>query len=382
MCLYHYLYFSKCQHAQLSRISYCDTAKALGLSERYAVVMSHLVHVCANMDRDGLSQRTAGAGQTAARQQSLPLYHTRASSSTHYRRVSHPHIQQQQQQHSMTLVRFETSAPPAWSSNTANREQSPPCGSGSIPRSALEGHESTSGDNGSSATLRKSRSLRNFNVALPLDAQSSLSIESKLSRSISRIFCSLLRYLTCYQSLSQSILACPVTLPAGPPLSRVRPPRTRSIPVPILATRDGLWAISKTTAIALESLFLLSGSTRPVHLVLPQLSVPKSGRQRRTHLVARLLITNLLAVPEVSMPQMGPLSSPKKHLLRLKATLPRRLQGTALPNNNSRKRSRLGTVLSNFQSATLCERQPTHPSGCRPRRLRCSAQRLESTRNR
>jgi hypothetical protein len=308
--------------------------------------------VCANMDRDGLSQRTAGAGQTAARQQSLPLYHTRASSSTHYRRASHPHSQQQQQ-HSMTLVRFETSAPPAWSSNTANREQSPPCGSASIPRSALEGYESTSGDNGGPATLRKSRSLRNFNVALPLDAQSSLSIESKRSRSISQLFFSLLRYLTCYKSLSQSILACPVTPPAGPPLSRVQSPRTRSIPVPRLATRDGLWGISKTTAIALESLFLLSGSTRPVHLVLQQLSAPKSERQRRTHLVARPLIINLLAVPEVSMPQIAPLPSPKKHLLRLRATLPRQLQGTALPNNNSRKRSRLGTVLSNCQSATL-----------------------------
>jgi hypothetical protein len=186
MCLYHYLYFSKCQHAQLSRISYCDTAKALGLSERYAVVTSLLVHVCANMDRDGLSQRTAGAGHTAARQQSPPLYHTRASSSTHHRRASHPHIQQQQQ-HSMTLVRFETSAPPAWSSNTANREQPPPCGSASIPRSALEGYESTSGDNGGSETLRKLRSIRNFNVALPLDDQSSLSIESKLSRSIPQL---------------------------------------------------------------------------------------------------------------------------------------------------------------------------------------------------
>jgi hypothetical protein len=242
MCLYHYLYFSKCQHAQLSRVSYCDTANALGLSERYAVVTSHLVYVCANMDRDGLSQRTAGAGQAAARQQTLPLCHTQASSSTHYRRASHPHIQQQHQ-HSMTLVRFETSAPPAWSSNTANREQSPPCGSASIFRSALEGHESTSGDNGGSATLRKSRSLRNFNVALPLDAQSSLSIEGKLSRSITLVFFSLLRYLTCYQSLGWSTLACPVTPPAGHPLSRIQPSRTHSIPVPRLATRDVLWII-------------------------------------------------------------------------------------------------------------------------------------------
>lgn len=34
MCLYHYLYFSSCQHGELSRISYCDKANSLGLAER------------------------------------------------------------------------------------------------------------------------------------------------------------------------------------------------------------------------------------------------------------------------------------------------------------------------------------------------------------
>ena len=36
MCLYHYLYFSSCQHGELSLITYCDKARALGLAERYA----------------------------------------------------------------------------------------------------------------------------------------------------------------------------------------------------------------------------------------------------------------------------------------------------------------------------------------------------------
>ena len=35
MCLYHYLYFSSCQHGELSLITYCEKARALGLAERH-----------------------------------------------------------------------------------------------------------------------------------------------------------------------------------------------------------------------------------------------------------------------------------------------------------------------------------------------------------
>ena len=141
---------------------------------------------CTNTDRDGLSQRTAGAGQTAAGHRDLPTYHPAASSSSYYRRASHPHIQQQQ--HNMTLVHFEASAPPAWSSNAASQEQQLPHGSASIPRSALEGLQSTVRGHIGSAKLRKSHSLHNLNIDLSSVAQPSLSVDSKQPRSISQLY--------------------------------------------------------------------------------------------------------------------------------------------------------------------------------------------------
>jgi hypothetical protein len=87
----------------------------------------------------------------------------------------------------MTLVRFGASAPPAWSSTTASQEQQLPHGSASIPRSALGGPESTDRGHGGSAKLRKSCSLHNLNIDLSLDAQSSLSVDSKQSQSISQL---------------------------------------------------------------------------------------------------------------------------------------------------------------------------------------------------
>jgi hypothetical protein len=41
MCLYHYLYFSSCQHGELSLITYCDKAKALGLADLYVYSYEH-----------------------------------------------------------------------------------------------------------------------------------------------------------------------------------------------------------------------------------------------------------------------------------------------------------------------------------------------------
>lgn len=43
MCLYHYLYFSSCQHGKLSQITYCDKAKALGLAKQYVLYCSMLL---------------------------------------------------------------------------------------------------------------------------------------------------------------------------------------------------------------------------------------------------------------------------------------------------------------------------------------------------
>jgi hypothetical protein len=83
----------------------------------------------------------------------------------------------------MTLVHFKPGTPLAWNSDVASQAQRVGYDSASIPRSALEETETTSQGHGGPATLRKSHSLHNLNINVPLDAQSSLSVDGKYSQS-------------------------------------------------------------------------------------------------------------------------------------------------------------------------------------------------------
>lgn len=42
MCLYRYVYYSRCQHSELVRLSYCDSANALTHPERDMYVYASL----------------------------------------------------------------------------------------------------------------------------------------------------------------------------------------------------------------------------------------------------------------------------------------------------------------------------------------------------
>jgi hypothetical protein len=129
-----------------------------------------------DMDRDGLSQRSAGAGKATTGQRRSSSYHP-PTSSTHSCSTSYSHTEQHQR--SMTQVLFDTSTPLAWHSGAAGRDQYLAHGSDSIPRSALEDSSLASREHSGSSILRNSHSLRNLNIDVPLDAQSSPSIDGK-----------------------------------------------------------------------------------------------------------------------------------------------------------------------------------------------------------
>lgn len=82
----------------------------------------------------------------------------------------------------MAHVRFEAGAPLTWAPDAVSQKQYLPHGAASIPRSALEESNPIGGGYHGLEAVGKSRSLHNLNIDFPLDAQSSLSGDSKHSK--------------------------------------------------------------------------------------------------------------------------------------------------------------------------------------------------------
>ncbi|KAL5391670.1 hypothetical protein DPSP01_000963 [Paraphaeosphaeria sporulosa] len=130
MCLYRYVYYSNCQHSELIRVSYCDRAKALG-----------------HPQRDDRYRREAGADSPPERP---PDYTSRQPS---YPSSSH-HSSATNHQNMSTLAPSQVGVDVAWV-DVEPAMPLPPANQ--IPRSAI--------------------AYSNVNIDIPLDSQSSMSME-------------------------------------------------------------------------------------------------------------------------------------------------------------------------------------------------------------
>lgn len=126
MCLYHYLYFSACQHGELTLITYCDEAKALSLATTYVrmVTCSTLLTTF----RDSPSRHNI---QTACDQSLTPLS---TPSATNHSASHSPN----QQYHSMeTISPSKVRTLPGCGPTPVHREHLSSRHAAFVPRSAL-----------------------------------------------------------------------------------------------------------------------------------------------------------------------------------------------------------------------------------------------------
>lgn len=130
MCLYHYLYFSSCQHGELSQITYCDKAKALGLAEQYVQYCSSLLSllICvAPVFRNAVSAQTSiKTTSQIARQHCLnhPHHLLQAIIALHIRTVS-SNIATWQLYHHPRLAHHSAVDPPQSTRNNTRRATLP-----------------------------------------------------------------------------------------------------------------------------------------------------------------------------------------------------------------------------------------------------------------
>ncbi|KAJ4982589.1 hypothetical protein SVAN01_11917 [Stagonosporopsis vannaccii] len=119
MCLYQYLYFTTCQHGELTLITYCGKAKALDIPEQ-----------------DSLSRRSLRTGTDYQVAKSLsPLPPTSSSAST--RNATHLHSPPDQHCNMTTFPPFKASSTPGFASVTDNAIQHSNHGATRAPRSAF-----------------------------------------------------------------------------------------------------------------------------------------------------------------------------------------------------------------------------------------------------
>ncbi|KAF3035264.1 hypothetical protein E8E11_002194 [Didymella keratinophila] len=156
MCLYHYLYFSACQHGELTLISYCDKAKALGL---------------ANTNSPSLR----GVGN-ASKQRSTSLPSPLSASNYN---ASHSHSQQHQHPNMATLSSSKPRTMCGCGPTPVHHERSSPQRAAFVPRSALSepGYEDPVPASPSSVSLSAMQAIQAFKGRVAHDGTFLLSAE-------------------------------------------------------------------------------------------------------------------------------------------------------------------------------------------------------------
>ncbi|KAF2124430.1 hypothetical protein P153DRAFT_401047 [Dothidotthia symphoricarpi CBS 119687] len=160
MCLYHYIYFSTCQHAELSKVTYCDTAISLGLHKRD----SHLSR--------GVSAANHPPGRHGPLPTPRPTHPANNNSSSN--------SYSQQHHHSMsTLTPFEIGAPLAWDVAAAKRDERLDQHAAYIPRSVLKDGVVISRENNiaHASSLLNTPDFRTLNIDISIDTRPSLPVE-------------------------------------------------------------------------------------------------------------------------------------------------------------------------------------------------------------
>ncbi|KZM24924.1 uncharacterized protein EKO05_0002706 [Ascochyta rabiei] len=149
MCLYHYLYFSTCQHGELSQITYCDKAKALGLAKR-----------------DSLSQDSTSAGidQNTQPVISSSLSQPRTSFAASSPTASHSH-RQQQHRTMATLSPYKARTALGCGATAVDTKLPSPHRAALTPRSVLPevGVPSSSGESSRAASTSAVQALHALN---------------------------------------------------------------------------------------------------------------------------------------------------------------------------------------------------------------------------
>lgn len=137
MCLYHFLYFSSCQHGELSLITYCDKAQTFNLAARYVKIIG--ASILANKHRDSFSQRGFGVGLHHNNQQRTSSLSspTPASSSASNHNASHSRNQQQQHLTMATLSPSKAHATPGCRTTTMDHDRTSSHRAALTPRSVL-----------------------------------------------------------------------------------------------------------------------------------------------------------------------------------------------------------------------------------------------------
>ncbi|KAF1846263.1 uncharacterized protein K460DRAFT_406479 [Cucurbitaria berberidis CBS 394.84] len=159
MCKYIYAYSSTCQHGELTRVTYCNKATALGLPKH-----------------DSHSPNGAGVDNTPGAQPGPSSSHPPTSSANNSSSSS-PHTQQQHYSNMSTISPSKAGTPLAWSITATERNEQVSPQAAFVPRSAINDnyrHQASGSANANSEL--DTQGYRNIDMDIPLDTQSSLSM--------------------------------------------------------------------------------------------------------------------------------------------------------------------------------------------------------------